>query len=44
MISRNRLVMCLFAVVMVAGCAKTTVTSRDQLVTGQLPRPEHILV
>ena len=29
---------------MVAGCAKTTITNRDQLVTGQLPRPEHILV
>jgi hypothetical protein len=44
MISRNRFVMCLFAVLVVAGCAKTTITNRDQLVTGQLPRPEHILV
>ena len=44
MISLNRFLMFLFAMVMVAGCAKTTITSRDQLVTGQLPRPGHILV
>ena len=44
MFSRKLLVMCLFVVVVAAGCAKTTVTSRDQLVTGQLPRPQHILV
>jgi hypothetical protein len=44
MISLNRFLMFLFAMLMVAGCAKTTITSRDQLVTGQLPRPEHILV
>jgi hypothetical protein len=44
MFSRNRLVLWLLAVVVIAGCAKTTVTSRNQLVTGQLPRPEHILV
>lgn len=44
MISRNRFFMCLLAVVLVAGCAKTTITSREQLVTGQLPRPANIWV
>jgi hypothetical protein len=44
MISRNRFIICLIALFVVAGCAKTTITSRDQLVTGQLSRPEHILV
>jgi hypothetical protein len=28
----------------IAGCASTKVTDRQQLVTGQLPRPDHILV
>jgi hypothetical protein len=30
--------------VVAAGCASTKVTSRQQLVTGQLPRPDHIWV
>jgi hypothetical protein len=34
----------LFAMVVAAGCASTTVTSREELVTEQLPRPEHIWV
>jgi len=38
------MVSCLFAMVVAAGCASTTVTDRQQLVTGQLPRPEHIWV
>jgi len=38
------IVPCLFAMVVAAGCASTTVTDRQQLVTGQLPRPEHIWV
>jgi len=38
------IVMFLFAVIVVAGCAKTTVTDRDQLVTGQLPRPGNVWV
>jgi hypothetical protein len=37
-------VSCLVAMVVVAGCASTKVTNREQLVTGQLPRPNHILV
>lgn len=35
---------CLFAVVVAAGCASTTVTDRQPLVTERLPRPNHILV
>lgn len=38
------IVTCLFAMVVAAGCASTKITSRDQLVTGQLPRPAHIWV
>lgn len=38
------MVPCLFAMVVAAGCASTTVTDRQQLVTEQLPRPEHIWV
>ena len=42
--SRNRIVSCLFAGVMVAGCATTKVANQQQLVTGQLPRPNRIWV
>jgi hypothetical protein len=38
------LVICLFAMVVVAGCASTQVNNQEQLVTGQLPRPGNILV
>ena len=34
----------LFAMALAAGCASTTVTSREGLVTERLPRPEHIWV
>ncbi len=34
----------LVAMVLVAGCASTKVTDREQLVTGPIPKPEHILV
>ena len=34
----------LFVLALAAGCASTKVTSRDELVTGQLPRPAHIWV
>jgi hypothetical protein len=46
-LTRKRLatiVPCLFAMVVAAGCASTKVTSREQLVTGQLPRPGEIWV
>ena len=35
---------CLFALVVLAGCASTKVTDRQPLVTERLPRPDHILV
>jgi hypothetical protein len=35
---------CLFAVLVTAGCASTKVTSQETLFTGQLPRPDNILV
>jgi len=38
------IVSCLFALVVAAGCASTKVSNREQLVTGQLPRPGNILV
>lgn len=41
---RNHVVLSLFALVVVAGCASTKVTNRQQLVTGQLPRPNEIWV
>jgi hypothetical protein len=41
---RSRVVPCLLALLTVAGCASTKVTSRHQLVTGRLPRPAHIWV
>jgi hypothetical protein len=37
-------VICLFAMVVAAGCASTSITSQEQFVTGQLPRPAHIWV
>jgi hypothetical protein len=41
---RSPIVPALLAMLIVAGCASTTVTNRDQVVTGQLPRPGHIWV
>ncbi|OQZ01618.1 MAG: hypothetical protein B6D35_02710 [Candidatus Brocadia sp. UTAMX2] len=34
----------LFALAFLAGCASTKVTDQQQLVTGKIPRPDHILV
>jgi hypothetical protein len=36
--------LCMFALLVVAGCASTKITNREQLVTGQLPRPAHVWV
>jgi Domain of unknown function (DUF4410) len=41
---RNHIVLCLFTLLVVAGCAPTKITNRDELVTEQLPRPAHIWV
>jgi hypothetical protein len=37
-------VLCLFALLVVAGCASTKIADRDELVTEQLPKPAHIWV
>ena len=42
--TRGRIGSCLFARVVVAGCASTKVTNRQILVNGRIPRPDHILV
>jgi len=42
--SGNKIVLWLVALLMIAGCASTQVTDRDELVTGKLPRPGHIWV
>ena len=43
MTSRNRIIPCLFALVLVAGCASTKVTNQ-RLVYDKLPRPNQIFV
>ena len=42
--SYSRIVTCLFALVVIAGCASTEATNRQILVTEKLPRPAHIWV
>ena len=42
--SVRRTILCLFALVVAAGCASTKVSDRQVLVAGQLPRPNHIFV
>ena len=41
---RNHIILCLFALLVVAGCASTKITNRDEVVTGQIPRPNTIWV
>ena len=41
---RNHTLPFIFALLLIAGCASTKITGRDELVTGQLPRPDHIWV
>jgi hypothetical protein len=40
----NQIVLYLLAMLVIAGCASTKVTSRDQSTLGKLPRPAHIWV
>jgi hypothetical protein len=42
--TRIQIVLCLLALLIVAGCASTKVTSRDESTIGKLPRPAHIWV
>ncbi len=41
---RNQIVMFLLTLLVIAGCASTKVTSRDEATVGKLPRPAHIWV
>lgn len=40
----SRIVLCLFALVVAAGCASTEMTSRQEYQGGKIPRPAHIWV
>lgn len=40
----RKIVLCLLALLMTAGCAKTKITQRDEIVTGEIPRPDTIWV
>ena len=42
--SHHHIVLSLFALMLIAGCGSTKVTSRNELVTGRIPRPAHIWV
>ena len=42
--SHSRIVLCLFALVVVAACASTKVTERQEYKGGKIPRPTHIWV
>ena len=42
--SSNKIILCLMALLMIAGCASTKITGRDEIVTGKLPRPNTIWV
>jgi hypothetical protein len=42
--SMIRSVLCLLTVFLMAGCASTKISNREQLVSGQLPRPDRIWV
>jgi hypothetical protein len=42
--SRNGIMLCVFALLLLAGCAKNKVIDHEKLYSGQLPRPAHIWV
>lgn len=42
--TRNYIVVSLFALLIIAGCASTKVTGRDEIVMGKIPRPNTIWV
>ena len=42
--SLSRVVLCLLVLVLLAGCASVKVSDTENLVTGKIPRPNHILV
>ena len=44
MMSRHGLLFCMIAILVVAACAKTQITNRKPVATGQLPRPANVWV
>ena len=40
----NRIILCLFAIVAIVGCASSTITSRQEYEGGKIARPDHIIV
>lgn len=42
--TRNVMALCTMILLIIGGCAKTKITDREQVVTGKLPRPDHIWV
>jgi hypothetical protein len=42
--SHKHIVLCLFSLLVIAACASTKITNRNEVTTGQLPRPDHIWV
>ncbi len=41
---RSHIMLCLFTLLFVAGCASTKISNRDEVVTEQIPRPNTIWV
>ena len=44
MVNRHKLVLGMFALLLVAGCASTEIYNRQKIVTGPIPRPAHVWV
>ena len=40
----NQILLCLLALLVIAGCASTKITDRDEVVTAQIPRPNTIWI
>jgi hypothetical protein len=40
----NRIVLCMFVIAAIVGCASSTITSRQQYQGGKIARPDHIIV
>ena len=40
----NRIVLCMFVIAAIVGCASSTITSRQEYQGGKIARPDHIIV
>ena len=40
----SRIVLCLFVIAAIVGCASSTITSRQEYQGGKIARPDHIIV